>query len=89
MNRIMIPKNTIRKLAIVAKPNVLLILIANSGNSEPTIRIKAVTIQTNAYFSRKALRLRSSKIKISVTSIVTAIVILSINPASLLFVNQR
>jgi hypothetical protein len=77
-----------RKLAIVAKPKVLLTVIAKSGKTAPTIRIKAVTIQTNAYFSRKALRLRSSKININVTSIVAAIVILSIFVTSLLFVNQ-
>ena len=44
------PKNTIRKLAMVANPKDVLNLMARSGNSDPTTRRTAVTIQTNAYF---------------------------------------
>ena len=89
INKIIIPKNTMRKLVIVAKPRVVLRFIANSGKSDPMIRSKAVRIQTNAYFSRNAFRLSNSKINTRVTSIVIAMVILSTIFSSFLSMNQR
>ena len=66
-------------------------LIAKLGNRVPATSRSAVTIQTNAYFSRNALRLSNSKMKIKVKKIVIPMVTLSIYylPSYFLCINDK